>query len=57
MHYYLSKSKQSFLSFSLIDDIVVPIVLPKNAKMSYNIIITIIQLFVKISSLENFIFA
>lgn len=57
MHYYLSKSEQSFLSFSLIDDIVVPIVLPKNAKMSYNIIITIIQLFVKISSLENFIFA
>lgn len=48
---------QSVLSFSFMDDKDVPIVLPKNAKISYNIMITIMQLFVKISSLENFIFA
>jgi hypothetical protein len=57
MHSFLSKNMQSYLSFSLTDDRDVPIMLPKNAKISCNIIITKIHLFVKISSLENFIFA
>jgi len=57
MHLFPSKNEQSFLSLSLTDDIDVPIVLPTNANISYNNIITKIHLFVKISSLENFIFA
>jgi len=57
MHFFSKKYSQSVFSYSFIDEIVVPIELPMNAKTSYMSIITKMHLFVKISSLENFIFA
>ena len=57
MHFFSWKSSQSVFNFSFIDEINVPIVLPTIAKINYKSIITKMHLFVKISSLENFIFA
>ena len=57
MHFFSKKYSQSVFSYSFIDEIVVPIELPINAKTIYISIITKMHLFVKISSLENFIFA
>ena len=57
MHFFSKKYSQSVFSYSFIDEIVDPIELPMNAKTIYISIITKMHLFVKISSLENFIFA
>ena len=57
MHFEPSKCTQFSFNCSLKAEMDVPIELPINAKTSYKIIITKMHLFVKISSLENFIFA